>query len=234
MHKNAESTIGRQSQEVGVWRKLVQDLGTAQVAAKPDVTKQEEALLITAEDILRDPTAAIAKVVKQQVAEAIKPVTQRVEVSSAATEFQQLKAEFPKLDEWGRDPKFLEWSYATPTRRVDADATVKGDPKAARRLLEAWNERVLLIDSLKPAVDPQTQQPTQQQQPDMGTNKPQGLAGARQAVTEAGGGTRANPAAGKRWSTKEITDMINSNPEHYRSDAFQAELIAAAREGRIG
>lgn len=232
MNEHAQSTIGRQSQEVGVWRKLVQDLGQAQVLTSNQVTtEQEEALQLTAEDLLRDPGASIARVVAQAVKKELTPVNQKLEVRAQADSLSSLKSDFPKMGEWGKDQNFLQWTQGTSSRREDANAVAtRNDPIAARRLLEAYEERLAFAESLKPVTTGTVETKTQTILEPVG--KPQGLAGARVAATESGGGTRAG-VSGKVYSTKEITDMIINNPEHYRSDAFQTELKAAAREGRI-
>lgn len=232
MNENAQSTIGRQSQEVGVWRKLVQDLGQAQVLTSNQVTpEQEEALQLTAEDLLRDPGASIAKVVAQAVKRELAPVVQSQATNDRTSAFNTLKSDFPKMGDWGKDPKFLEWTTKTRSRQADAEAVAqRQDNVAARRLLEAYEEHLVLVETLKPVAGGATETATQTVLEPVG--KPQGMAGARTAATEAGGGTRAG-TSGKVYSTKEITDMIINNPEHYRSDAFQTELKAAAKEGRI-
>jgi hypothetical protein len=73
----------------------------------------------------------------------------------------------------------------------------------------------------------QDAQASSKEQPTSG--KPQGLEGARQARTEAGG--QGGTAPGTVLNGHDIVDLIIKNPEKYRSEAYQSMLREAAKAG---
>lgn len=221
MHKNAESRLGKQGQELGTWRSLVADLSVA--AAKqsaPAVTAQETALKVTSDELLTDPVSAISRVVDRSLERALKPVRESQDLNARETELRALNADFPQMDAWGNDQAFQQWAMTGKGRSADARAAAKGDTAAARRLLESWADRQSFAQGAGTTTRAND------------TGKGQGIEGARAATTEAGGGGAAK-ATGKIFNKSDIVDMIINKPDHYASDAFQEELKLAAKENRI-
>lgn len=216
MHEDAQAHIGRQSQEVGTWRSVVADLSTAATRQAPPNTTQETALKITSDELLTNPAEAISKVVERSLAKALKPIEDRQTLDQREAELHALNRDFPNINQVGNDPEFNKWAQGAAGRRADAAATAKGDTSAARRLLEAWSDRQELLKATNQTA---------------GGGKPQGVDGAKGAVTESGGG-RAAPT-GEIMSRSSIVDMIINKPDEYNSDGFQQKLLIAAKEGRI-
>lgn len=217
MHKNAQSRIGAQGQELGVWRGLVAELSQVTKQAPPTAT-QETALKITSDELLTNPAEAISKVVSHSLESALKPIKEGRELDRRELELSALNRDFPNFQQVGDDPEFVKWAHGAPGRRADAALVAKGDTVASRRLLEAWNDRQELLKGA--------------QRPTNDSGKPQGVDGAKTVVTESGGGGRSAPT-GKIFNRAEVVDLIINKPDVYASDAYQAELLQAAKEGRI-
>lgn len=217
MHKNAESRLGKQGQELGTWRSLVADLSVA-AAKQPTAatTAQETALKVTSDELLTDPVTAISKVVKREIESALKPVRESQDFNARENELRALNADFPQMSSIGNDAAFQQWALGARGRAADARAAASGDTNAARRLLEGWADRT--------GFTPKTQTTD--------TGKGQGIDAARAASTEAGGGSSAK-TGGKIFNKSELVDMIINKPDLYASDAFQKELLQAAKENRI-
>lgn len=216
MHKNATQRIGAQGQELGVWRGLVAELSQATRQA-PATTAQVTAPKVTSDELLTNPVEAISKVVSHSLESALKPIKESRELDSRERELSELNRDFPNFQQIGDDPEFQTWARGAPGRRADAAAVARGDIAASRRLLEAWSDRKELLKGA--------------QRSDAG-DKPQGVEGARTAITESGGGGRSAPT-GKIFNRADVVQLIIDKPEVYASDAYQAELLLAAKEGRI-
>ncbi len=215
MHKNAASRIGAQGQELGVWRNLVAELSQTATRQAPSV-EPKTAPKVTSDALLTDPAKAISEVVRFELESALKPIKESRSLDQREAELQALNRDFPGYVQTGNDPDFQQWATGARGRGADARAAANGDLSAARRLLEAWEDRKSLT---------QTTQTTD-------TGKPQGTAGARQATTEAGGSGRSQ-TTGEILNRAEIVQMIIDKPDVYASDAFQAKLLQAAKENRI-
>ena len=215
MHENAASRIGEQGRELGVWRNLVGELSQA-TARKATDTEPKAAPKITSDSLLTDPASAISSVVRHELEAALRPLKQSRELDHREAELQALNRDFPNASQVGEDPEFQKWANGAKGRSADARATAQGDTSAARRLLEAWEDRKALMESTK-----QTS-----------SGKPQGTAGARAATTESGGSGHTQ-TTGKIFNRAEVVQLIIDKPDLYNSDAYQAELLQAAKEGRI-
>jgi hypothetical protein len=226
MHKNASSKIGEQANEIGIWRNLVSEYaeGNRGAASEPKGTQAaEEPLELTTDQLLDNPADAISSVVERSIAKALEPITSQLNQTRATTEVEQLRRDYPEIEELGQSDDFREWAYASPERAKLADATAQGDTSSARYLLDSWRDRQSILE----AVEKQNQERTQNQTT---SEKPTGIEGARQATVE-GGGSGAPTAP--RLNAQEIINMINNDPQKYHSAEFQAELKQAAKEGRL-
>ena len=224
MHQHAERALGDQGREVGIWRNLVSELSTA-AAAKPAIsatTPKEEPLNITADSLLQDPVGAMTKIAERAIAKSVAPLKHNQEMNARELEMAGIAREFPKIQEWGNDPAFQKWAWGSPGRAADAKASKEGDTQAMRRLLENWSDRVSLTAA--PAAAPETTT--------VDAGKPQGVAGARAATTERGSAGGGGGGA-KKYRTTDLVNMINTNPDQWRSESFQAEIKQAMKEGRV-
>lgn len=226
MLDNAQGTIGRQSNEVGTMRRLVeqlaeikrsQDLG--QERSQPNDQNKPAARALTPDELLENPSEAIRRVMLAELA----PLRESVSASKAEREVELLARDYPGFEAEVTTSEFQEWRNAKPSRREDALEASRGDARAARRLLESWTE----LKEARAAGNTGSQTASIPAP----ASKP-GASAARAAATEVpGSGGTVSPA--KIYNQADIVDMIIKNPDKYKSTAFQAELRKAAKEGRI-
>jgi hypothetical protein len=222
MQNNASRKIGEQANEIGSWRSLVTQLTETQASAQRSAEgeKTPAKLDITSEKLLDDPAGSIADVVERLLESKLDSYNQRLQRNETLTELQAFERDFPEAKTMGQNPEFLEWGSKSPTRLRKLQAASQGDLTAARELLEIWQDRQELVQ----------QYTTTEEEPTRSSTKPQGVDGARRASTEPGG---SGAAARQTYSASELVNMINTQPDKYRSPSFQAELQLAAKEGRI-
>ena len=225
MHKNASSKIGEQANEIGIWRNLVSEYAEGTRGSQPEAqgTPAAEPLELTSDQLLDNPTESITAVVQRSVAEALAPITQRLDASQATSEAEKLRQDYPEIETLSDNEEFRQWAYASPERARLAESTTKGEVSAARYLLDSWRDRQSILDAVE-------KQNTQRTEDNTTSSKPSGIAGARQSTVESGG-TGAPTAP--RLNGADIINMINNDPAKYHSAEFQAELKQAAKEGRL-
>lgn len=228
MHENAVRKIGEQGNEVGTWRKMVQELSSVVAQQQSNQTKaQEDAAAsapspaLTGEELLTNPTDAIGRAVGYELEKRIKPLEENLSQQTHQQAVEKLIADFPDLETTQNDPEFVEWVNKTQSRRQLADAVRGGDVSAARNLLEGWEE----IQSYRKPAEPEPQKPEEPQRP------PSGVEGARRVATESGNssGSPAKPML----NGQDFIDMMIRNPDKYHSAEVQAQLREAAKEGRL-
>jgi hypothetical protein len=224
MHRNANSKIGEQGREIGVWRGLVNDLSQARPQADAAPVIAEKPTPVTPEALLTDPEGVIARVVESAITKATKPLADNQARDAFAREEAALRADFPDVNTTLADDGFKKWATGSRTRLADLQAAAKGDLTAGRRLLENWADRQSLVPATKPDETPTAT--------DAANEKPQGLQGARDSVTESGGAGAA-PVSGTIIYQSDVVKLINTNPAKYNSDEYQRELRTAIKEGRL-
>jgi hypothetical protein len=233
MVQNGDKKIGEMGNELGTWRKLVADLGATQGPSQSQVPSQPEPdeppLELTADDLLNDPTGTLTKALERSpLAKSIQAIEQKLSLNEQAQAVQQLVNDFPEMAELNSDEAFQQWAVSSPGRAADAQAAQQGDAAAARRLLETWRERNELVTALQQQQEGSA--PKKAAAPAQ-SDKPQGLEGAAQAVTERGG--QGGAPSGQHLSSQEIMDMIINRPEVYRSPEYQAKVAEAAKAGAL-
>lgn len=228
MQTNATRKIGEQANEIGIWRNLVSEYAEGKQGASPveqgTQPANEEPLEITSDQLLDHPVESIEKVVARSVEAALAPITQQLTLSKQESERDQFLRDYPEAETIGQDDAFREWATGSPERARLAQATTQGDFGSARYLLDAWRDRQSILE----AVESQNEERQQQQETQL---KPSGTEGARQSIVEAGGAGGA--PRGDILNSRDLIHMIQNDPDRYHSEAFQAELQQAAKEGRL-
>lgn len=230
MHQNAEKRMGQLRDEVGTWRGLVEDLSTIKRQADLDENSQgteaQAAPDITADTLLENPAETIASIVKHAIADELQPIRQQQQQSAAQQEFARLKADFPDFEEVAQSEEFQTWGNSRPARLADLQAAGAGDITAARRLLESYAE----VQELRTSQG--NQSTTTQGSGTSDNTATRGLEAAAKAATESGGNS-AQTSGKPVLNGADIVDMMIRNPDKYKSEAFQAEFVEAAKEGRV-
>lgn len=222
MYVNLEKELGRQANEIGVYRDLVASLGDAK--RKKDLAEadtEDSAIEVTSDDLFENPNDAISKIIKGALEKELKPLKQSQAQAAKQRQIEQLMTDYPDLEQIGADPDFQSFVERSPYRLADAQRWIETqDVDAARRLLSDWSDvNAGKAESKATASEVATEKP------------PRGnVKAARKAATESGG----NASVGKKMFTKaDVIKLIQTDPDRYYSDSFQEELALAIKEGRF-
>lgn len=228
--QDQESTIGRQGNELGTLRKLVDQAieinnGPGNGRSAPAVATEDEEL--TAEQILTDPRGSISKVVDR----ATKPLQEELAKRTLADRQREFMARHPTATADAQDPKFIEWVKSRPARqrlaeRAFADPT-NPDLGAAEDLWDLWDEhKALTAPKADSSQDQDAQAPNKRESAT--TSKPPAL-----MAGGSGGKAAERTSSPKIFSKLKLERLQMERPDEYMDDAFQAELMQAYREGRV-
>jgi hypothetical protein len=220
MHMNAEQELGRVRNEVGTYRGLVNDLTSVQRQPAASQTVEPEKIDVSGDEILTNPAGAIDKVVTQRLAERDAKDNEVAATTQFELEGAALMNAYPDLDTIVASTEFQAFASRTPSRQNDFVTAAQGQGieqvRAARRLLEDFKDFRDASTANAGPSEAQTQTPVQQ---------------AAAVATE---GASASGAVSPKELIYEadVINLIHTNSAKYRSPSFQAELMAAIKEGR--
>lgn len=137
-YKELEKLNSRQAQDLGNYRKLVDDyISSPTPANEPAV--QEEPQPITADDLYDDPNSAINKAVENHPAiRRAKEIEAKLEAEAAAKEFTTFQERHNDFQEIVADPTFKNWVFENQTRIALAGAADNGDLTSADALFSLY------------------------------------------------------------------------------------------------
>lgn len=207
MHQEAEKLIGRQGSEVGELRKVVDDFIKTQTAKE---SKENEETLSN-EDFFVEPTVAVKKAIDSHPA--IKLAQEQTMLMKRDQTLNQIKSEFPNVQDIVQSPDFIEWIKGSRVRtELFARAETQYDYDSAKELLSTWNERQSITK--KVAETSKVDREQQLKAADIGTNN-----GTTETVGK------------KKYRRSDIIKLMQTDPDRY--DAMSSEIMAAYREGRV-
>jgi hypothetical protein len=210
-----ESELGRQRNVTGTYRGLVEELSAIKREADLAQTPAAEPLNVTSDSLLENPVEAITQVVERALEAKLRPLEEATALSQQEQELAKFQRDYPSFEMDVASNEFVEFVKKRPTRLEDAQAANQGDLRAARRLMDNYEDFKQFTAPAEKTPDP----------------TPTGVEGARKVATEVSGTSGA--VSGKKvYTQKEVVDTIISDPELYRSQAYQDDLMAAMREGR--
>lgn len=222
MYTNLESEYGRQANEVGTYRDLVQTLSAAKRAQDlAEATETDSQPEVSTDDFFEDPNAAIRKIIENE----LKPLKQTQERVTHSSELERLRSDFPDMEAIGADPNFIAFVERNPYRVADAQRWIQTqDVDAARRLLTDWQD-------YSPSAQQTTEAPEQKRPPE--TSKPPrgNVNQARKDSTESGG--NADSTGKALMYQTDVIKLMQTDPDKYESPEFQQELRDAIKEGRF-
>jgi hypothetical protein len=134
-YKDLEVAYSRQGQQIGEYRKLVDDY----LSSTPEPEETQEVRPITSDDIFDDPNSAVSKVVENHPA--IKRVTElekELAQTRADAAREAFRAKHPTFDEAVASPEFANWINSDTTRVELAQRADKFDMIAADALFSLW------------------------------------------------------------------------------------------------
>lgn len=219
MHQNAESELGRKNNEVGVIRKLADELIGVR-ATERQTNQPEPRKPLTTDELLSDPENRILEVVREATNATVKETEQRVRRMEADLQVQAFERKYPGFQNTMQSQEFGSWLQGgSEYRKRLALQAAEGDFAAADELFGLYQ------DTSASRTPPQNAEPA--------TGGP---AAARAASTVRSGGSHANGVVpgsdGKKiLSRAELLDMRINRPEEF--DMRQDEILTAYREKRV-
>ncbi len=205
MHVEAEKLSGRQSQEVGELRKVVDTYISSQLqTSKPEPPEEEI-------DFFAEPEKAMARAIESHPA-VISAQAQSAEMRKQ-TSLSQLKQKHPDMQDVLQDPGFTEWVGKSNIRKqLFRHADEMYDFDAADELISLYKERQ--------GIAKQTQVVEKQ------ARKQQ----ARAAATGTAQGSGA-PKSRKIYRRADLIKLMKTDPDRYH--ALSDEILLAYKEKRV-
>lgn len=210
MHRELESRLGQQSQEVGQLRQAFDEMVKNSIASQRNTTPEEETLDDV--DFFSDPKTAVERAIANHPT--LKQA-QAVAVEMAKSQaLAKLQAAHPDMKQILGSPDFQEWVGKHEYRRkMYYEADQNYDFSAADALLTSYKERQGVVQQAA-AVEKVAQ---------------------KQAVKKASTGSSRSAAQGvqpkKVYRRADIIELMKTNPKRY--EALSAEIMQAYAEGRV-
>ena len=210
MHRELESRLGQQSQEVGELRKAFDDMVKTSIAAQqqPSAPEPEE----DDTDFFADPKAAMQRQIENHPA--LKQAQAVAAEMAKSQSLAALQAAHPDMKEILSEAGFREWIGKSKVRQeLFQKADTQYDFDSADELLTLYKERKGVVKQTA-AMEKQAQK-----------NE------VKKAST---GSARSNPEgtkARKTYRRRDIIELMNRDPKRY--EALQPEIMKAYAEGRV-
>lgn len=206
MHQEAEKAIGKQGNEVGELRKLVDTYIQSQLAEQAPAQETPEEV-----DWFSDPDKALQNRLDNdpRIKEAERWGAESRKQAAQAT----LQQKHPDMKEILSDNGFADWIQKSKIRtQLFVQADQQYDAEAADELFSLWKERKGVAD--------QTLQVEQQARKQA----------AKAANTGSARGSDA-PSSKKVYRRADIIKLMQNDPDRY--DALAPEIFQAYKEGRV-
>lgn len=223
MHRNAESELGRKSNELGQYRSLTDRLldlkrhdDLAKGGAAAEEIEEDPLPEISATDLLENPTASVSKLWEAKEKSAQKRRQREEELARQHQIESEFASKHPDAEEIVHSAQFVDWVKADPTRTYMVLSAANGDLAAGDVILQQWKSR----------------QSSSEQAPEPKKSKP--LEEARKATTERSGQSFTPDApSGKTYRRLDLIRLKLTDPEAYGDESFQREIMKAYNEGRV-
>lgn len=225
MHRNAESALGRNANELGQYKQLTDRLLALDKrrddlmkggATQQDDDDEEELPRLTSTEVLDNPTEAVLKVVDARQ----KSAERKREREAQEKRLNELETEFitrhPDAGEIAASEEFVKWVHDSPLRLRAAQAAYNKDFQAGIDLLDEFKA---LRTKNVPEQDMKAEDTIQK---------------ARKASTVSAGATQTGDApTGKVYRRLDLIRLKLEDPEAYSDPGFQQEIMRAYAEGRV-
>jgi len=206
MHQEAEKAIGRQGQELGDLRRVVDDILVKQTEI---ISKKEPPQEV---DFFADPKAAVTQTIDSHPV--VTELKQQTAAAKKAAAHAELLRRHPDAYDLIKDAGFIEYATATPTRKallMQADNNL--DVDAADELFTAYKERKNL---------------TQQT---LNVEKQSRSATVQAASTGSSRVSAESNSTKKKYRRADIIKLMKDDPDRYAMLA--QEIRQAYREKRV-
>lgn len=204
MHQEAESRLGKQGEEVGQYRKIIDDFILKQTKSN----EPEEAEEI---DYFADPDKAVEhKIANHPTIKQLEQLGVQMQQSQTLAALQQ---KHPDLKEIASSPEFQKWITGSRVRQqLYEQANSQYNYDAADELFSTWKE---IRNVAKQTVEVERKE-------------------RKQALNAAstGGATGSTEAPSKKiYRRQDIIDLMRNDPKRYQG--MSNEIMRAYQEGRV-
>ena len=224
--KESQSHIGRQANEIGQWRKKVDDFLREELAAKASGKKKQETPVDeepSEVDFYADPKKALeSAIAKHPALQQLSEGQQRLMAAQIAQQrkeaLSQFRTDFPDAGKWLNSETFKAWVDKSPYRQnLLLRAHKHFDVTAAAELFGTWSE----LEALRNTKSDEDEGETVSRKP---TKIPSGgNAGPKSKVGKKKGE--------KRFRRADIVDLRVNDPERY--ELLADEITRAYLEDRV-
>ena len=210
MHRELESRLGQQSQEVGELRKAFDEMVKTSISAQQQPSAPEPE--VDEMDFFADPTSAVQRAIDNHPS--LKQAQAVAAEMAKSQSLAALQAAHPDMKEIVSDDGFKEWVGKSKIRQELFEKADRGyDFDSANELITLYKERQGVIKQT--AAMEKTAQKNE----------------VRKAST---GSARSNPDGAKsqkKFRRRDIIELMNRDPKRY--EALQPEIMKAYAEGRV-
>lgn len=204
MYQESEKLIGRQGNEVGELRRVVDEF------IKSQSVKKEQAEEVDELDFYENPKDAVQRQIDKHPA--IKQAQEAAQNFKKNDTLTRLEAKYGDVMEIVGDSNFQEWVKASKVRtQLFVTAETQFDFDAADELLDNWKSRQATAKVAQEKVDAEKEK----------------------ALKAADVGSKGNTegASKKVYRRSDIIELMQKHPEKYR--AMQDVILQAYSEGRV-
>ena len=204
MHQEAESRLGKQGEEVGKYRKIIDDFILKQTKSN----EQEEAEEI---DFFADPDKAVEhKIANHPTLKQLEQLGVQMQQSQTLSALQQ---KHPDLKEIATSPEFQNWVTGSKVRQqLYEQANSQYNYDAADELFSTWKE---IRNVAKQTVEVERKERKQ----------------ALNAASTGGASGSTEAPSKKIYRRADIIELMRTNPKRYQS--MSDEIMRAYQEGRV-
>lgn len=220
-YEQLERKYGSLANELGSVRSVVERLATGK--REDDLGLNDKPVEITSDELLNNPTEAIAKVVAAQAKNAPK-LDDEIAMIRQEQAMDKFRDRHPEFEQDMGDPEFQKWlSKSAYRQRLAVRAAQDGDLDAADELFTGWEE-------IKATHNDDDFDDTGNDDDDQDARARK----LRDAHLERGGSRGVSQDFHKRvYSRKELIDLRINDPDRYYDPAMQDIITRAYMEGRV-
>jgi hypothetical protein len=239
MYRDAQALIGRQGQELGEYRRKVDQWLQADLAAKAEArraattpAKEEKPAEQDDVEFFAKPKEAIARAIAEhpmikQISDTLGQAAKEREVSRATAATEKFNAAHPDASEIMQDPEFRKWVGASKVRTALLHrAHEKFDFDAGDEVFGTWKA---LKSVQKPATDVVDDAAAQAAAKTLAKRK-EALKAAK-TPTSGNASQEGTSGAKKIYRRADVIRLMEEDPERY--EALAPEIERAYRDGRV-
>ena len=220
-YKELEQRLGMQGQEVGQLRQLTDKLlELKKTESAGNGSGRTEPTQVTSDELLRNPQAAIERVVAERTA----GIEAQLAIENRERIRNEFRSHYPNFEADMQDPNFQNFVKTSPYRTTLATKASKGDVQAAYELWGGYAEAKNAGDKGK---KPGAEEAERQAALKAATGMVTGSGGTGAGDGDSSGGSKPI------YSRQQIILMRINNPQQYYDPAFQDMLKEAYAEKRV-